>query len=308
MKKFRNAFTMIELIFVIVVMAIIAKFGVEFIAQAYRNYIYQEITTRLADTSSNAVEIIAKRLQYRIRPSVIVRNSSTNSFTSLEGYDGTGSYNMLEWIGYDVESFREGYWRGVIDKKASMDDGAHLITPGSNLNSVDAFIKNLSSNNSTINDAAIYLFAAENDINSSFGWDGGDWNASDHSLKRAMHWIKETNATAVEPVHGNFAQLFNDIQSRGEWDSRYYLAWSAYAVVHNAATGDLTLFYDYQPWKGEKYTNGKSALLMEHVDTFKMIQREGIIKIQVCTTNDDMNGSSSIDIQRFSLCKEKTIY
>ena len=63
----RNAFTMIELIFVIVIMGIIGKFGVEFLAQAYKSFIFSKINHELHSTSEQAVEIIAKRLENRIR-------------------------------------------------------------------------------------------------------------------------------------------------------------------------------------------------------------------------------------------------
>ncbi|MBD3825184.1 MAG: protein containing prepilin-type N- cleavage/methylation domain protein, partial [Epsilonproteobacteria bacterium] len=43
----RAAFSMIELVFVIVALGIIGKFGVEFLAQAYNNYVYSSINNQL---------------------------------------------------------------------------------------------------------------------------------------------------------------------------------------------------------------------------------------------------------------------
>lgn len=60
--RVRTAFTMIELIFVIVVMGIIGKFGVEFIAEAYKGFINAKINHELQATSEQTVEIIAARL------------------------------------------------------------------------------------------------------------------------------------------------------------------------------------------------------------------------------------------------------
>ena len=317
MRLGKKGFTFIEMVFVLVILGIIAKYGVEFMAQAYRNYLYAEITNKLANTSASAVEFIAKRLQYRIRPSVIVRKGDTADFRGLEGFgSNAGEYNVLEWIGYDIEGFRGGgdtvpLWRGVIDTKASLDDGGHLITPGSDLDSADAYISALSQGDSSINDAALYLFAAENDINSSFGWRGGG-QITDQHLNFAMHPITKLNATTFSPGSSatgaatNFTDLFNDIRAKGKWDARYYLAWSAYAV--SLEGNELKFYYDFQPWQGEKFSDGKSATIMEHVNTFKMIQREGVIKIQVCTTNNDLNGSGTMNIGGFAICKEKTIY
>lgn len=315
MRLSRKGFTFLEMLFVIVILGIIAKYGVEFLAQAYRNYLYQEITNRLANTSSSAVEFIAKRLQYRIRPSVIVRKDLTD-FRALEGFSFTGSnaeqYTILEWIGYDIEGFRgeanaQPMWRGIIDKKASLDSNTTIVTPGSDLDAVDAQIQVLSPGSTTINNAALYLFSAENDINSSFGWYGGG-TIDDQHLRYAMHPVNKASATSfTSGIAGkSFSDLFDDIKAKGDWDARYYLAWTAYAV--SLENGTLKLYYDFQPWEGEKYTDGASQIIMEHVNTFKMIQKQGVIKIQVCTTNDDMNGTGTMNIGGFALCKEKTIY
>ena len=319
MRLSKKGFTFIEMIFALVILGIIAKYGVEFLAQAYRNYLYTEITDKLANTSSTAVEFIAKRLEYRIRPSVIVRKGNTEAdFRSLEGFGSNAEdYNVLEWIGYDIDGFRGGgdakpMWSGIIDKKASLDDGGHIITPGSDLDKVDALISSLSGGDSSIDDAAIYLFAAENDVNSSFGWHGGS-AISDQHLNFAMHPITKFDEKTFSPGPNasgsatSFSDLFDDIKAKGKWDARYYLAWSAYAVKLED-NGSLMFYYNYQPWQGEKYSEGNSSVIMEHVNTFKMIQKEGVIKIQVCTTNDDMSGTSTMDIGGFALCKEKTIY
>ncbi|MBN2782153.1 MAG: prepilin-type N-terminal cleavage/methylation domain-containing protein, partial [Campylobacterales bacterium] len=81
----RLAFTMIELIFVIVVMGIVGKFGVEFLAQAYNNYVYASINNSLQAKSEMAVESIASRLQNRIKNSIIARDIDNNLFEALAG-------------------------------------------------------------------------------------------------------------------------------------------------------------------------------------------------------------------------------
>ena len=318
MRLSKNGFTFIEMIFVLVVLGIIAKFGVEFLAQAYRNYLYTQITDKLANSSSSAVEFIAKRLQYRIRSSVIVRKGSETGvskvYRTLEGFDpakvpDAEDYTVLEWIGYDIDSFRGDenatpLWSGIFDKKRSLDDNTTLFTPGSDLDEVNATIQALSYGDSSIDNAALYFRDAESDINKSFGWYGGEAIMTQH-LDYAMHPIKQTSSTSFGPKVGDLGDLLEDFRQKGKFDARYYLCWSAYAVSLEGDT--LKLYYDYQPWDGEKYSDGKEATIMEHVNTFKMIQKQGVVKIQVCTTND-MNGSGTMNIGGFALCKEKTIY
>ena len=69
--SFRNAFTMIELIFVIVIMGILGKFGTEFLIQTYNNFIFTKVNNTLQSNSAQTIEFIASRLQHRIKDSVI---------------------------------------------------------------------------------------------------------------------------------------------------------------------------------------------------------------------------------------------
>ncbi|MEO1953357.1 MAG: protein containing prepilin-type N- cleavage/methylation domain protein, partial [Campylobacterales bacterium] len=76
------------------------------------------------------------------------------------------------------------------------------------------------------------------------------------------------------------------------------LAWSAYAIEIKDKT--LTLYYDYQPWKGEKYIDAKHSIIMQNVSTFQFMSAGSVMKIQVCVETDL--------VEDYSLCKEKTIF
>ncbi len=80
---------MIELIFVIVIMGIIGKFGVEFLAQAYRSFISTTVNHNLQSSSASAVEFVSTRLQHRIKASTIARETNASivpQFTLLSDY------------------------------------------------------------------------------------------------------------------------------------------------------------------------------------------------------------------------------
>jgi len=99
MKRSHNAFSMIELIFVILIMGIIAKFGFEYLFQAYNSFIYSKINNQLESDSEYAVEFITSRLSNRIKDSVITRDIN-NTAIPISQASGN-SYNILEWIGLD---------------------------------------------------------------------------------------------------------------------------------------------------------------------------------------------------------------
>jgi len=294
---YRRAFTMIELLFVIVVMGILGKYGVEFLAQAYHNFIFAEVNNKLQSDAEMAVETIASRLQYRIKDSVIARNSSNNSFEAIQSANGT-QYDILEWVGSFEEAFRGNtttpLWSGIIDMDNS--DATHLASPGTDTSAINAMIGVLSHGSGTgINNTALY-FVGSNSNKNQYGWTIPHGAFIDQS--QAMHPIQtDVNVSVFQPKVGTFSGV--DVYEY------YQLAWTAYAVgidnYDNAkGEGTLKIWYDYQPWEGEDYNNSKSEVIMENVSTFQFRAVGSVMKIQVCVKSDL--------VEDYSLCKEKTIF
>lgn len=295
--KFKNAFTMLELIFVIVVLGIIGKFGTEFLAQAYKNFISTNLHNKYQNQSSTALEFIAKRLQYRIKASVIEKNPTTKAFNLLEGAP-TSDNDILEWIGYDSEGLRSGAWSGIYSKSAS---GAELMSPESNTTAINQNITALSHGGSGINDAAIYFIGSSSSVD-TWGWDG----ALSNQLSD-LHPMKPIKAgTSLEQFASDDTSAnFSDIDLHTNQHNSYQLAWTAYAIVFDKTNQQLWLYSDYQPWKGETYENAtQQFLIMEEVSDFKKKQSKGIITIKVCTINTKLK---DLDEGEFLTCKEKTI-
>ncbi len=293
MKK--NAFTMIELVFVIVVMGIIGKFGTEFLAQAYKNFISTKIQNKYQNQSATAVEFIARRLQYRIQNSVIVRKFSTfNDYKSLEGFQNS-NYNVLEWVSYSSEGLNNQSWSGIYSKKKS---NTELYSPETNTTKLNNLIIALSHSNKTINDAAVYFIGSDD----NWGWDGNrvaDFTAS------SMKPIKA--GTSLKRFAANYIGTddFSDLDLKNKEYNSYQLSWTANAIVFDKNNQQLWFYTDYQPWNGDKYTDARSkSLIMEEVSDFRKKQNKRIITIKVCSINEKLK---DLDESDFLTCKEKTI-
>jgi len=320
--KKRNAFTMIELIFVIVVMGIIGKFGVEFLAQAYRSFISTNVNHTLQSNSASAVEFVATRLQHRIKASTIARetNASINPPFSLlsDYYNGTAP--ILEWIAVDVDGFRGDtlpFWSGVIDLNQSISDNTQLFSPATDTSEVDTLIQALSGAGAIQNDMALY-FVDPDAIPTADNW-GWDANTTrfDTQTDVYIHPVRRNGGNNQQflPVTSNPA-VGNSFSGVTAYEY-YQLAWTAYAVGINdwnpgTGTGTLTLWYDYQPWKGDTYllqadgSSTKSAVIMEDVSSFRFIASEAVVKIQVCVKSMIIDGNA--DDGGYSICKEKTVF
>ncbi|MEA2072665.1 MAG: prepilin-type N-terminal cleavage/methylation domain-containing protein [Campylobacterota bacterium] len=293
--KNRYAFTMIELIFVIVIMGIIGKFGTEFLAQAYKNFISTKIHNKFQNQSSTAVEFIAKRLQYRIKSSVIVREIGTFSdFELLEGFQSP-NYNVMEWISYDSEGLRDGAWSGIYSKEKS---GTELYSPETNTTQLNNLISTLSNTNSSLANAAIYFIGSDSSKD-SWGWGGVAFTDFNNSMKP----IKA--GTSLKEFASDVGSDFSTLNLNNSLLNSYQLAWTANAIVFDETNQQLWLYTDYQPWEGDKYTDANiKQLIMEEISDFKKKQTKSIITIKVCSINEKLK---DLDEGDFGTCKEKTI-
>jgi hypothetical protein len=218
--------------------------------------------------------------------------------------NGTANVRVLEWVGYDIDGWRgDGSsvaptWSGFIDVNATMSlASANLSTPSSTVARINDTIAALSPKRAagTWNGNNLGLFFV-NDSNfnvaTGFGWAGGT------VFSDQTHTVHPVNAAANDILTasaGNFTG-----QNIYEF---YKLSWTAYALVHNATSGELRLYYDYRPWLGEIYTAGSSAVLMQNVDTFRFRTAGDAIKVQVCIRDDKLFNTGA-----FSICKEKTVF
>ncbi|MDD3500330.1 MAG: prepilin-type N-terminal cleavage/methylation domain-containing protein [Sulfurovum sp.] len=314
--RHKKAFSMIEVVFVIVVLGIVASIGSQIIVQVYESYIAQRAVHRSNIKTELAITQLVNRLAYSIPRTVIARNGA--NFLPIESIPpGDTLHTILEWIGYDDDGFsavdtatgtgagRRPAWSGYADLLASSKDS--LSTPGSRLDALNTIINNLSKNvsgtaNSGIANSAI-LFPDTYDAY-TVGYAGGISAENIHPV------LSGTDTTlTLDPVVGGGSRTIRE---------HYKLAWTAYAVVPVALTEaevhdrgfddidtgdglwDLRLYYDYQPWEGESYTNGKSQILIRNVSVFNFTGSGSSIRLKICQ-RENIGGMT------INSCKEKAV-
>jgi prepilin-type N-terminal cleavage/methylation domain-containing protein len=300
--KSKKAFSLIEVIFVLVILGIVASISSQIIVQVYENYITQKAVYKVNTKTELAITQIVNRLNYQVENSALAKdlNDATN-WIKLEDLNLVNDENLtvLEWIGYDNDSFSAGetpYWSGLANYTTATN--TTIITPGSSLNNVDTIIKNLSNNEvgligTTVQHPALI-----------FAHITGGVEAQDPSCMGLI----SNDTTCIFPVSENNSTSFTFEELNATVvTERYKLAWSAYALVpkKNNSTHlyDLYLHYNYQPWEGEKYDSSTTAkkLLIANVSTFKFTKNGGILQIKLCATE---NIGQDYNI---STCKEKAI-
>lgn len=301
----RPAFTLVELVMVIVVLGIIASIGADIIVSMYDNYLRTRTINRLQAQSETTLEQISKRLQYRIKDSTIARNTSADLLLPLLDSDVNESYDVIEWIGFSNETFRGTsvpLWTGLIDlEDANTTDinttVATIVSPGSDFNATASLMGALTNGDidMTPGSEAALIFKYPTNI-TDFGW---GTNASGNT--------DGANALPVQTTPGQPEVLtINATALPPEISEHYYLAHTAYALVPNGNTTDfnLTLHYNYQPWLGEFYTAGSQSVLAEHVQLFRVRQDANLIRLKLCLHDNNSTGIGD----RIVTCKEKVVF
>ena len=304
----KKAFTMLELVMVMVIMGIVASIGADIIASMYMNYIRSRTINTLESKTEIVLEQIAKRLQYRIKDSTIARKSGSLP-VALSNADGT--YPILEWIGYSNESFlgtpRPG-WSGFIDLDSnetnqSIGNGIFKSSE-SELNTTSAIMGALSDNTVDLSSGreAGLVFKGRPYNHTDFGWEPSAPNSDGSAIVKVIRY-----GTSLDVF-----EISNDANPPTSSDpifEQYYLAHTAYAIEPtdiNATTGffNLTLYYNYQPWLGGFYDDVNGSLLAKNASLFRFKQDESIIRLKLCLHDNNETGTGDYIV----VCKEKVVY
>ncbi|WP_149722296.1 prepilin-type N-terminal cleavage/methylation domain-containing protein [Campylobacter concisus] len=324
----KRAFTLLELVVVIVVLGIIAMMSFNAIMNIYSNYFQTRTVNELETQTEIALEQISKRLEHRIKPSVIARKTD-GDFLALNdsGVTLAQDYEILEFIPYAYEIFNDvisldandhvieqdgkaGRYSGYADL-AKSSPATGLISPGSNFTTgVVETIKDLTCKDDTRNSkcvdfknkdggvVAIFSDVYYN-VQSSFGYSNGTVPVSLDIAKVGVKGGQSgLNGDTLE-ISGFGGKQISE---------QYHLAYTANAIVpeqsadpKDAANGvfDLNLYYDYRPWMGQGYKNGEKATLAKNVTRFVFTEKNGVIVLKLC-----MRAKNS----EITICKSKAVY
>ncbi len=307
----KKSFTMIELIFVIVVLAIIAGGTFEFILRVYQTYSRAKTVDLLQTEIDLALTQIANRLSYRIKDSVIYGGSEQYLHDDVQE-------DILEWISYDNEGLMGMWngsavvpaWSGFIDRTLATDNTIKSL--GSNLNFANQIVQSLSNNRVSLTNDRVALIIPNSDGFIRYGWYGSDEgnnsfivHCSDGSCADGEDDFTYSS-TDPEYDETKFLDVVNNTETGGT--DRYYLAWSAYSLVRNTANNELRLYYNYQPWAGDDYNDGSNSLLLENVNLFQFWQGGNVIWIRICMDSNNSDTLSLESSSTYGFCKERAIY
>jgi len=308
MKKIHTGFTLIEVIFVLIILGIVSSISSSIIVQVYENYITQNALYKVTTKTELIANQIVNRLTYRIQGTTIAKDPDKSGFIentdwimlkNIPKFDN--NFTTIEWIGYDNDSLTSQEnpgWSGVTDYTTATINSVY--TPASHLNNVATIMSNLSGGKvdlSNTNPATVIFSQKTEYYRTGMPYSPtcmGLIDTNDVNCTFRVGHNGDTNLTFVDGKHKIVTE-------------RYKLAWSAYALVpeDEAPIGDglynLYLYYNYQPWNHEGYRSGTKKLMGRNISVFKFTENGGVIQFKLCASE---NIGETYNI---STCKEKAI-
>ncbi len=311
----KRGFTLIELIFVVVIVTILSVATFKALQTILiRSYKAKEIT-RLSLQSQIAVNQISEYLSNRVPSTVIGYNPQTGEFEYIG--ELTSTKPVLEWIGIANEALLNGSYSGFLDLKKSNKDTNTTYSPNSNGDAIAATIqkKFAISDDIYANNIVNLIFAGSfdrgrsdiKDFNNSFGWHGN----------------QSLNSFDIDINSTGYIKITDTVQPKFIYE-KYFLVDSAYAIARRADLKEadwscndvnwsdidddtLLLFYNYRPWRGETFCGdsngnpgGRVTILMKNVVRFRFDEIDYTIRISL-DINKNIKGSVPVHISKMKV-------
>ena len=305
----KKAATLIELIYVIVILSLLLVGGFRIINKLYvRDYIATQ-TSKMEYKTQQVLDQLALMLYYRVPLATIGYNQQTGDYKYI-GYIQDGEdYPILEWIGFENDAMRDMNLSSFVDMNAS-DKTSYTLRV---LDFHSSFIQNVVDNKFNTSDSLENLSAvifsgtfdrgeeaSLIDYNNSYGWHGGSHNYV-YTISSIVQDGDDANITLNEKPDRIYEKFFLV-------DSAYAIArvedlnaskWNCKELdINSLDKNDLLLFYNYRPWKSETFCGdggeGNVTILSSNVSSFfvkkvnfhleikmEMLKQKGDISIMV---------------------------
>jgi prepilin-type N-terminal cleavage/methylation domain-containing protein len=260
----RKAFTMIELLFVIVILGIVGGIALEAIRQYY-NGIYKTITTnKRVSEADHILDQLTKYFENAISSSIV--NLDQNNSIGCYGppvFGDTNDYTVA-FIGVDNDSLRGVSGPPGWSEEARLLTNNDLNMSDANLSMADSIIQALYPASNLAGSAIYDSDSVDVNACTRFNWNGAGNNDGYHRL-----------SIAANPITPTTIRLNND--NNATHGHRKYLFRTGYAFrVQN--DGNFTMYSNFRPWAAERYlgtsvglnvgANVKASLLGENVAHF----------------------------------------
>jgi len=298
----RKGATLIEMIFVIVIISFLATGSFKAMqAILVREYKAKQLTN-LSLESQIVVNQISNYLSQRIVYSTIGYNPDDGSFEYIGDLVNNNNKTVLEWMGRANDLFIDEEYSDFFDMATK--SGNSVTSYGINASALDT-------NKIALIFAGSFDRSQEGDINESFGWHS---NSDNNSRKDIFDISINSEEISINNPTPKFLY------------EKYFLVESAYAIARGAdidkdaqcirdlnlkskdIDNTLFLFSNYRPWKGETFCadkqrtadDGNVSVFMQNIAGFNFSEVDYTIRI-LLDINKPIRGAHPVHFSKMKV-------
>lgn len=305
--KLKRGFTMIELLFVIVIMGLIGGIALETIRQYFEGIYRTQIYTQRVNDADHILEQLSKYFENAIDLSIVNMDKDAAD-SALIGHcegDPTDDTNVshdytVAFVGVDVDSLHTVGKPGWSEKAKIGFNGLSMTSDDANYSLANSVITVLYPTSNLAN-SAIYNYQDLSDTCTDFYTNLGSAYYSITGFTGNTLTLTNNAATVITGV---------DEKER----IQKYLLRTGYAF-RVLDSGEFVMFSNFRPWKGESYTTGKRSILGEHVASFyadfdntnSFNDRGSMWRLKVCMQGLDSDLNTT-DTASQAICRERRVH
>ena len=304
----RKAFTLIELLFVIVIMGIVGGIALETVRQYYEGIYRTQAYTQRVNEADHILEQLSKYFENAIDYSIVNMDEDAAD-TALVGNcvgdpeeeteSAAHDYTVV-MLGVDTDSLRTIGMPGWSEKANSTFNGTSLTPSDANLSLANQMITSFYPASNLANSA---IYNHQNILDTC-----DDFYALNGSAYYTITGFNSTTNTLS--LTNNAGSAIIDEKDR----SRKYLLRTGYAF-RVLDTGEFVMFSNFRPWKGENYNTGFRNRLGQNVASFyadfnntnSFSDRGSIWRLKVCMRGLDSNLTTNDDPNQ-AICRERKVH
>ncbi|MFW5606244.1 MAG: PulJ/GspJ family protein [Campylobacter hyointestinalis] len=300
----KKAFTLIELVIAITITAILASIGTEIISTVYQNYIQTRSITKLEAQTELAITQISKRLQYRIKQTLVGYENGDYK-KDMIGCKDCG----IAWYMQSYESRRLGEanktgWSGVINKATIVGNEINLRLgydddDVQNLKEVKEIIESITSKEVSKENRIALIFKQSEDKASENYYNGN------------------TNKVYKAYFSGNNIIIDIDKKNKNKGDKLEDLYYLSHTINRIYIDGDKNLKLDVIPAASPstKANKNNSYIIAKNVTTLRFtnfasennfVGSNGLI-LKICIKDPNLKVGKKENDQHLEVCKVKAI-
>lgn len=308
----RSGFTMIELLFVIVIMGIVGGFALEAIRQYYDGVYRTQVITQRTAQADHILDQVSKYFENALSASIVnLDEDGAGPDCTIPDNADIGHDYTVAFIAVDTDSLR-GMWNGTTYLPGWSEDvnvtGMTMRGFGVNYNYASTITGALNGSG-TLTNSAVF----NNSRNAA-----NNGGCLDYRLNNTATDINNTKLLTINGFTQNTLTLNRTLDDDNK--QRAYLFRTAYAFrVHS--DGNFTMYTNFQPWLGERYdTHGTQRLLAQNVAHFyadynttdfqnnpNLSDRGLVWRLKVCMRGIDTDLSDSNQSIN-DICRERRVH